>query len=274
MAFQLVRKKIYPNVHVLENKFSLSADGASSTYATIYPVITQDEGLGDPNSKYTNPESASFSQTNEANCYPDSRVNYAQVNIELALSKAARETDKVKVMKVLVLPIHTAFIENLTATNEVTSEEVEDILELSHETTDRQTYPTFTGTDLAGDYVDLGTNQAGLTTNTNIEAVAFDVEKLYDALQFYTNAGKIRSSIGSLRWLNVSDNRNIRLKIRARSKNKRMNPYNFFGVLILVARENTKQSTHTGGELTAIDHIHVKINSRYNEWNENFNFMR
>ena len=76
MVYRLQKVKRFPNVHVLEHKFYLSAVTATNN-GTIYPIIMQDEALGDPNSKYTNPESASFAQTNEPNCYPDSRVNFA-----------------------------------------------------------------------------------------------------------------------------------------------------------------------------------------------------
>ena len=55
-----------------------------------------------------------------------------------------------------------------------------------------------------------------------------------------------------------------------------MNPYNFFGVLIHVPQEDELQQMVQAGDLTTSTegHIIVKAFSRYNEWNENFNFMR
>lgn len=273
MAIRLVRKKIYPNVHVNELKFQLSANNTGEN-ATNIPIIMQDEGKGDPNSKYTNPESASFSESNEPNCYPDSRVNYAQCNLELQLTKGAIETDKVQVMKVAVIPWYTSFLENLTSTNEVTSEEVEDILELQHETTDRQTYPLWSGTKLNGDFLETGANVPGLTTNTNIESIDFDMNKLYDSLQFYTNGGKIRKSIGKIKWLYVARDRILRLKIRSKSKVKAMNPYTAMGVIIYLPKENEVNSLQLNTDLTGINHMTIKATYRYNEWNENFNAMR
>jgi hypothetical protein len=273
--YRLQKVKRYPNVHVKELKFQLFADSSQTGYGgTIIPIIAQDEGLGDPNSKYTNPESASFSETNEANCYPDSRVNYAKLNLEMKLSKGAVETDKARVLKVLVAPIYTSFLENLTAKDEVSTEEVEDILELQHETTDRQTYPLFNGNKLNGDHVDLGTNQAGLTTNTNIEGVTFDVNKLYDCLQFYTNGKKVKKSIGKLKWMYLSRDKILRMSFRIKSKTKAINPYTFFGLLIHVPAENSRNQLTLGGDLTAIAHVDVRAAYRYNEWNENFNAMR
>lgn len=272
--YRLIKTKAFPNVHVLENNFLLSAKSSVGKSSTIYPVVMQDEGLGDPNSKYTNPESASFAESNEANCYPDSRVNYARLNLELGLNKATWNTDNIEVVKVMVCPIKMSFLENYTAINDATSEEVEDLLEMSHETTDRQGYPTFNGTKLSGDNLSLGTNAPGLTTNTNIEAVTFDINKLYDGLQFYQNGKKLKGSIGKVRWLNVSRKRNIRLSFRLKSKNKAMNPYSFFGVLLHVPAAGSHNQMFSDSNVTAVNHINVKATSRYNEWNENFNFMR
>ena len=55
-----------------------------------------------------------------------------------------------------------SFEENYTAKDEVSTSEIEDILKMQHETTDRQGYPLWTGTKLNGDHLDLGTNAPGL----------------------------------------------------------------------------------------------------------------
>lgn len=275
MVYKLIRTKSFPAVHVLENAFKLSADSTLTTKnGTIYPVIMQDEAQGDPNSLYTNPESASFAEVGQPNTYPDSRVNYARVNIEMALTKACWDTDKVEVLKVMVVPIYTSFLENLTALNDVTSEEVEDILSLQHETTDRQCYPLFNGTDLAGHAKTLGTDVPGLTTDQTIEGVNFNLNRLYDALQFYKNAGKLRNSIGKIRWVNISRRKNFRMSFRIKPKSKAQNPYTFFGVLIYVPPEGSINQMVSSGDTTAIDHLNIKVTARYNEWNDNFNFMR
>lgn len=272
--YRLQRVKRYPNVHVQELKFQLSAN-VSGKQGTIIPIINQDEGLGDPNSKYTNPASSSFAETNMPNCYPDSRVNFARANLEFSLDKACYETDKIEVVKALVVPIYTSFLENLTAKDEKSTDEVEDILELQHETDDRQTYPLWNGTKLSGTSLDTGTGTGqGLTTNGNIEGVEFDVDKLYDALQYYTNSGKVRKSIGKIRWINISRRRNFRMSFRIKSKTKAINPYTFFGVLVWIPDENEVNQLFVTGDTTAINHVIVKCATRFNEWNENFNAMR
>jgi hypothetical protein len=275
MPYKLMRMKQFPRIHVLENRFQLSAENTlSGQSATIVPTLMYDEGLGSPSSVKTNPENGSFAEANEPNCYPDSRINFAKHNLEFALTKGCWNTDKIESLKVAVIPIALSFVENYTALNDNTSEEVEDILELQHETTDRQGYPLYNGTKLNGDFPDIGTNMPGLTTNTNIEGVAFGFNKFYDAIQYFTNAGKIKKSIGKVRWINVSRRRNFRMQIRIKSKSKRMNPYTFAGVLIAVPHENNKSQMMVNGDLTAIDHLIVKSQVRFNEWNDNFDFER
>lgn len=275
MAFQLVKKKIWPRVHWNEMKFVLNADSTTVKNSTAIHAVMQDEGLGDPNAVYTNPESASFVAYQGPNCFPDSRVNSARINLEIGVAKQLYVTDNQETLKIAVIPYYTAFLENLTATNEVTAEEVEDILELQHETTDRQCYPLWNGTKLGGDILETGAGMPGLTTNTNIEGIDLDISKLYDGLQFYQNGGKLRSTIGKIRWLYVSRNRMLRMQIRLKSKTKAMNPYTSFGCLIHLPKENEYGQNTLNGDLTGgISHVLVKANYRYNEWNENFNFMR
>lgn len=272
--YQFVKQKIYPRVHTNELKFHLAADSTSLKNTAAIQVLHQDEGLGDPNSIYTNPESSSFAEYQGTNCFPDSRVNYARLSMEFKLSLGAVETDKVRVMKIAVIPYMLSFLENYTAKDEVSADEVEDVLEMQHETTDRQGYPLYNGTKLDGNNKELGSAHPGLTTNTLIEGITLDINKLYDCLQYYTIGGKVRKSIGKIKWLYVSRDKILRVNVRARSKSKRMNPYTAFGAIVHLPLESESNSLQMNGELTNINHLNVTAKYRYNEWNPNFNFMR
>jgi hypothetical protein len=277
MPYRYSRNKEYPNVHNMMHKFLLTADGGTSgRLATIIPCIMQDEGLGAPSSKNTHPENASFSVDTSPNCYPDSKVNFARCDIDLSLTKGAWNTDNTEVLKAFVFPIYTAFLENLTAKDEVTANEVEDILELQHETTDRQTYPLWNGTDLTADGTkgDLASSVPGLTTDQSIEGVDLNLNTIYNALQYYTNGGVVRKSIGKIRGINISRKRNVRMSFRLKSKSKRMNPYTFWGIAIILPNETAYEQQVHNGDLTAIDHLIVRSTCRYNEWNENFDHTR
>lgn len=274
MPFMLVKKKIFPNVHVLEHKWNHSLQ-VSGSQATIYPVIMHDENQGDPSSRYTNPESANFTEENNPNTFPDSSVHFARVNFEISLTKGATNTDMLEMIRIGVMPIMTAFLENLDASNDLTSEDIESLLELTHETTHREVRPIWNGTKLTGDATLLGDDVTGLTTNQNIEGIAFDINKYYDALQFYTN-GKLLRKItgGGMRWFTIHRRQLKRISFKVRPVNKYQNPYNFFGVMIVVPIEGSLNQLGSTGDSSGIQHINVKATARYNEYNENFNAMR
>ncbi len=274
MVFILVKKKLFPQVHVLENKFELSLS-VTNKQSTIYPVIMQDEGLPAPDTIETNPENSTFAEVNKANCHRDSKVFFARVVLEFSMAKGAIETDFARVMRMATFPISTAFLENLEATNDLTSEQVEDICELQHETTDKQCFPLWNGTKLTGLFPDLGdTTGSGLTTNGNIEGVTFVENKIYDALQYFTNGKKVRNTLGSIRWRTISRDRVYRISYTIKSKTKAINPYTFFGIGILVPKEATYNQFGIAADFSAISHIHVKVSARYNEYNDSFNSMR
>lgn len=275
MVFALIKQKIYPRVHVLEHRFQLSADGGSTAKGgTIYPIARYTEALGDPSSIKTNPENSSFAEHNSSTCFPDSKVNFISAKLEMALTIPALETDKVRNLKVAIIPLHTSFLEDLNPIDEVSTLAVEDVIELQHETTNRSTYAVYNATDLTAQAGTLGTDETGLTTDTKIEGVTFNINQMYDMLQYGTIGRKLQRTIGRIKWVYLSENRILRMKIRIKPKNKYMNPYNFFGFLIFVPDEANSAQAITNGALTAINHVVCRVSARYNEWNQNFDGMR
>lgn len=105
-----------------------------------------------------------------------------------------------------------------------------------------------------------------------IEAVAFDPELFYDALQYFTNAGKLRNCVGGLKWFDLTRNKPVRrFKIGIKRKVKAMNPYTFYGVLVGFPKIDTFEQYHANTETTDVSHIFAKVTTRYKEWNLNFN---
>lgn len=263
----------YPRPHTSRHIFSLSANIANKQ-ATIYPWIHNDEGLGDPTGYNANPRHASFAEVSESNCYPESRINNGIFDIELSLTKACWATDNIEVVKVLVMPIMMSF-DDYTAQHTGTSDEVQDILEMQTDGgTNREAYPLYNGTDLAGDYTTMSTKLNGLTTDAKLEAVTFSTETLYDALQYYNNSGKIRKCIGQPRWVYISRRKTKHIKFRLNGKNKSMQDYSFFGCLIYVPLPATASQVFQTADTSAVEHVLVKSQARFNEWNENFDMAR
>lgn len=269
--------------------FNLSADDTDfNNQATFVPVLYNDDGMS-PSGYYANPQHASFAKDTQGGCYPESKVYSISAKFQMFLLKEAWNTDKLKSLKVNIIPVHTAFLEDLTPKDDLTGETIESILELQHETTDRQTYPIYAGTKLTGSVLDVGSRQQGLTTNTNIENISFDLQKLYDALSYYTIKGKLKSVIGGIMTKTVSVGMDTipqpgtkrskaiataQFKLRLPSSTKAINPYTFLGFIIYIPKLGLESNFGEPADTTNIDHIQVDFRCRFNEWNDSFNFER
>ncbi len=271
------KQKWYPRSHDSIIAFKLSAQ-VTDKDTTMCPIAYYDEGLGAPASFNANPEHASFGTTNDLGCFPESRVDKIACELFISLTKAAVETDKVVALRVGYMPIMTAFLEDLTAADELSSNTVETTLELQHETTDRQTYPLYNGTKLTEKYATSGTYgapQQGLTTTQVIEGIDFIPNFYYDALQYETHGGKVQACSGGLKWLTLTKLKPMaRIKIHIRTKTKRMNPYTFMGCIISCLYADSAQQIPPKSDLTAVDHVNVNFVTRYNEWNQGFDMDR
>lgn len=197
--------------------------------------------------------------------------------MRVSLTKGAIETDKVKTLRFAFMEMYGAF-EDFDAKDELTTNTIGDLLELTSESTDRQTYPIYDGTDLTAKYgtsQTLGTDSMGLTTDTKLENVAFNVENYYDALNYYTTSDKLKRQQSGLRWITLTENNPQRLiRFTMKSSVKAINPYAFLGHMIHVPKVGTKYQTHQAGDLSAIDHLIVDYRCRYLEWNDNFQHQR
>jgi hypothetical protein len=270
-----IGKTIYPRPHDRQLQLLFSTVNSNQN-STIIPIIHHDEGLGDPNSYNANPMHSSFAESNSSNAYPDSEIRRIHARLDLSLTKQCYDTDKIEILRVMVMPIYISFLEDLTAADEKTGSTIEDILNLTHETTDRQTYPVYTGTDIYGDVTDLGTNTPGLTTDTDAEYVNFNPDQFWDAMTYYTNAGKLRKCIGKPKFFDVRKRSvsSLNMKISIKPKVKRMNEYTFCGLLIYLPEPATGRQLFNSSADSGVYHLQATLRERWLEWNENFDMTR
>ncbi len=270
---KLMRTQWFPQPHREQLAFLLSAQVANKDF-TILPICFYDEAQGAPKDLETNPEHTSFAVHAKSNCFINSRVNIVFTEITFSLTKAALETDKVTALKVCFMPITMSFLENYTAKDEKSTNDVQSVLEMQTESTDRQGYPLYAGTKLTEKFSGSGTahaDQLGLTTNQIIENVAFSPTIYYDSLQWYTIAGLVKASQRGLKWLVLSRQRPVvKIRIPMSPKAKRMNPYTFFGVLVGVPKADSHEQIPQKTALSAVDHVVVNFKTRFNEWNQGF----
>lgn len=275
--FKMRKTKWYPQPHNSIMSYETSMENATVRDVTICPIVMYDEGLGDPASVNTHQQHASFAPTTQPNCYPDSRIDKVFCMLEISPTKAFSETDALRTQKIGFMPIFTSFLEDITAKDEVTGETIGTILELQTEATDRQCFPLWNTVKMNASYGTSTTfpaNVPGLTAGQAAEAVAFDIEKYYDALQYYSNAGKLKKVQGGLKWITLKRGQTRKFLIRLRSKAKFMNPYTQFSLMIIQPKADTDYQNNVAAETTAAYHTRWTIRTRYNEWNENFDFAR
>lgn len=274
----LMKKRVYPRPHVMENKFRFNLGSTSQKHSTMVPLIMYDEGLGDPASYNAHPEHASFASYVGPNCYPESVINKMKCYFDFTLLPDAWNVDKVEEVRCLMIPIYGAFKETWDAIDEVTQLEVKDVLRIQHESTDRQAYPLYSATDLTGDFTTLGDDVPGLNTTQNIEILnSFDVNTYYDALQYLTIAGKLKKVTGRPKWVHIKKGHTTRVYLPdlVNPSVKRMNPYALCSVLLYAPSEDELNQLAFDGMITDTNnHIQVKYVCRYLEWNENFDMTR
>ncbi len=272
---KLMKSKWYPNPHSENISFRFGLETAVVNQATIIPICHYDEGLQTASLLETNPENAAFVVDGTSSIYPDSTIENIFIELTMELTKDALEVDKVHHLRFAYMPIFMNFLEDYNPIDELSTNSVEDILEMTHETTDRQGSPLFNNVKMIignpNNFL-YGTTVPGMDTTQQPEAVAFAPETYYDGLQWYTNAGKLKSAQGGLKWRSLTKNRPVfRTRINLHSTIKRANEYMFGGILIYVPQAGSNLQTLLVGETTNVAHVHCQLKTRYYEWNENFN---
>ncbi len=268
-----IKTTIYPRPHNFGHSWSAWIDSADQSY--LYPLISYDEGQGAHSAYEANPVHASFVPKAGSKCFPDSKIDKIFSQLTLSLAYGSINTDKLSGLKIGVMPIAMAFKDDYTAIDELSSTEVQDVLEMQTEATHKQGYPVWSGTDTVEKYTDsdlLDTDEYGLTTNTNNEKIVFDPELYYDANQYMIIDKKLRNCNGGLKWYTLTQKNPIKqIRFSLPSKVKYMNPYTFYGILITVPQSGTKYQIPTAAETSAITHLHIGFETRYYEWHEGFN---
>ncbi len=266
----------YPRPHNMTGSWAHGIESAVVNDTTILPLITYDEGLGVINSYKSNPQNASFVEVNTDHCYPTSTINKIFCEVQFQLSKEALETDKVHVASFATMMIHTSFMDGQLAEDEVSGLDLNEILKLQNEATDRQTYPLFNNVGMktfkSNATLDLPAETPGLTTDLEIEGVAFNNAIYYNALAYLTNGNKLKSISDGLRWHHLTKDRpSMTLRFHQNSQTKFMNPYTFLGLMISVPQNSSPHQWGKPGDTSDVNHIEVSYRYRYNEWNHEFN---
>ncbi len=269
---------VHPLPHNFSYFFTLQAE-ATAKDATIIPIICASQDLLLPETIEVNPTNAGFGEETGTMIQMNSIVPKISFNMKMSLTQGAIETDKIRSMQVKWMPIYTAFLDSLEAYDIDSGQQVEDILELQHDVTFKDTFPLYSGTDLAVGTVPMSNkNQVevfgdkGLSVDTKLESVAFDEPDFWDTLSYKTNAAKVRSHIGKIHNVNITRDRPYSYYSNAATYPtvKRGNMYTFCGILIWIPASGSVGQVFQAGETTVIDHLLISASVRYDEWNPDF----
>ncbi len=271
----------YPLPHDFNFGFGLDIDDTVTTkHATIMPYLMQDNAIIDYEAIKTNPENADFAAVSKPNVAAGSFVPKIMVTW-YAWSRPV-EIDH---LRFYTMGIHTAFLNRLDAFDKKTGEDTETLLELTHETTDEQAYPLWNTVKIYEGHgvLDLPAEVPGLTANQQNEGVDFDIEKYFDARQYYTNKRMLDSMTEPMKSYDIDGiskavplgNRlKRRFQVIRNPICKFQNPYTFCGELFCSPVAGSVHQTHLAADTTAVEHLTIVGRVRFNEYNPDWNFAR
>ncbi len=277
----MVQRK-FDAIHEFFGSFQSSLRStAALTHSTIFPIVMNDDAMGDPMDFKAHPEHASWSEVAYPNCFPDSEIRNMKIRMLIIMPEAlANKTSRIKLQYAL---ISCAFPEDLDALDEKSGLTVKEILEIQKETTDRQTYPLWTSVDMPNGST-LHANIPGLTTDQKIEGVDFNSEIFRDQMRY----GKVRGLLKKCTPIGLRDlyitnhtanavSKTIRINFTP-SNAKFINPHTFLGLLVVFVQQNNDSNLNakysqpntntdiTSGALPVIVAVHVQYNERNPEF--------
>ncbi len=278
MPVKLMKNTWRPQIHRANHSWMHGLEtGVENQYTSVI-IAHYDEGLGTPTDQETHPENANFIVKGEPNCFVNSRIDTIFTRITFSLTKGALETDGLHVINCMFMPVYMAFIDDYTAIDELSALEIQDVLEMTTESTDNQGYPLYNDIKMTEKFTNsalMGTPYPGLTTNQKLEGIAFNEINYYDMLHYMTNKGKLKATSGGIKNFTLTRHKPKRsFKIALRSKVKRMNKFTSFCIIVGVPSSGTQNQEHIETDTTNVPHVSVRFGSRFNEWNEHFNHRK
>ncbi len=274
----------YPLPHrfAYDTGLSLEAVTQDSLYLSL---IRATEAFVGAESIEVNPANANFAEETGASIHMGSIVPKLKINLMMSIAKLGVETDKLQAVRIKWTPIYIAFLDSLEAEDSKTTTQVEDILELQHDITNKDTYPLHNnGTHLTGSSHPLNTiggtevfGDWGLTTNNVQEYVNFDEDLLKQALSYYSNGGMLRKVLGKTHYVTLTRDRPYIFTSNnfTHPSVKRGNPYTYCGILVHLPSSTSGASGSydqwaMADETTVIRHVNIRCIVSYDEWNPLF----
>ncbi len=268
----------FPLPHYFEYNISLQAeDETKNTY--IATILRTSEVLIAPENVEVNPKNSTFAE--DAGCLIHHGCIVPKISMAMSavITKGGIVTDNLRYINFKWLPIYTSFLSSLEASDSKTDVQVEDILELEHNVDNKDVTPLMVNivsnqsnqplstvgiAEAFGDY--------GLTTNAELEPVAFDESLFWDAKNHYSNQGMLNKVTGKFTMVSLT-----RDKPYFYSSNnfthpsvKRGNDYTYCGIMFHMPQGNENGQLFDTGDTSPIDHVDIALRIRFDEWHPQF----
>lgn len=269
----------FPLPHAFGGQFTLEGEDETlnSTYINL---IRASEEAVDVENVNVNPGHAGFGKDTGPMIHMGSIVPRMQFTLHAHITKVGIVTDALRSLRFTWMPVYIAFLDMLEAEDTKTGVQVEDVLELLHDTTNKDVTPLYSTINLTGAQV-IPTSTIpftevfgtyNLSANIVNESIAYDQNLLFDALQFNSNRGMLSKAIGKIHNVTLTRDRPYTFHSNnfTHPTVKRGNPYTYCGVLVHLHQGDSGFQTFDADEVTAIEHLKVSWSCRYDEWNPHF----
>ncbi len=279
------KSELFPLRHRVIYSFGLCGEDETRN-STIVTLVKNYKSANAPGTVDVNPHHASFDRETGAICNPMSIIDRLNLSMTFTMTPEP-STDVVKALKFQWTPIFFSFPEKLDSKDDFTDVALKTILELVSDATEEDVTPLYSTVNLlttgpsdkphpasSVNFTEVfGT--MNLSTNTDLESVAFDADTFVDAQAYYTNKGAMRASIGRTRHVMLTERfRTKRYFLRKFVPRaiRRIMPYSYMGILIHLPIESDIEQTFFHSPLTSTAiHLGCKVICNYHEWHADHN---
>ncbi len=271
----------YPFHHhfVYQHSYDITAETKNDTMLTL---LRSSDVASKAKTVNVNPQNTSFVKETGPLICQGSIVDKMKIHQIHTLTELLTETDKIHTLMLHQAIIGGCFAEDWDPLDDASSLEVEDIVRLTYDTTNRDVTPKFSGTDLVAGIHPMVTEldaevfgDLNLTTDTKMEAINFDPDVYFNSKRYGSTGSAVNKVMPSLRSLYLNDKKSASITssftkfVPERCRYGRRGL--FFGMLEHVPIfSNSRQICDPYTSPTAGSHIISTTVVDFMEWNTQF----
>ncbi len=251
---------------------------------TIMTIVRTSDDVDTPETTKVNPQNATFDAKDVGPLiHQGSIVDKVKIHTIHTLTELCTETDKIHSLMLHQGMIMGCFADDWDPLSDENSLEVEDIVRVTYDLTNRDVTPKFSGTDLVNGVQPVSNvTQAevfgsyNLTTDLKEEAVNFDPDVYFDSKRHYSNGGAVNKVMPRLNSIYLNDKKSTSMSSSFTKFLPERCRYGRRGLFVgmlehLPIYTNERQICDSWVAPTAGAHLNTKVIVDFIEWNQLFN---